>query len=69
MKLYFQHADGFRELICETDEKKYLGDALKDLHKRDPNYKTYYQRCWEDKDGFIWVDVGSHTQYYVIEKD
>lgn len=53
MKLYFQHADGSEDFVCETEDGRYVGDALKDLYKRNPRYQSYYQRTWTDDNGWI----------------
>lgn len=71
MKMYFQHSDGVLELIKEVEfiEDFHMRDILDDLHKRNPNFKSYYQREWLDDDGNFWIDVGSHTEFYVIKPD
>ena len=68
MKLYFQHSDGSESIVCETEEGRYVSDALEDLHKRNPNYKTYYQRTYMDGNGWVWIDVGSHTEFYIVKE-
>jgi hypothetical protein len=32
----------------------------------DKNIKSYYQRSWFDEDGSIWIDFGSHTEFFVL---
>lgn len=32
------------------------------------NYKSPYQRMWEDGDG-IWVDVGSWSEFFCIKEE
>lgn len=39
--------------------------ALNDLKKRNPKYKSYYQRTWTDDGGWLWVDVGSWSEFYI----
>lgn len=68
MKLYFQHSDGSESFVCETEEGRYVSDALEDLHKRNPNYKSYYQRIWMDDNGWVWIDVGSHTEFWIVKE-
>lgn len=73
MKLYFQHSDGSHEFIRELSDNRYLlgavGAALDDLHKRNSKYKSYYQRTWEDDNGWIWIDVGDHVCFYIVKSD
>lgn len=68
MKLYFQHSDGSESFVCETEEERYVSDALEDLHKRNPNYKTYYQRTWMDDNGWVWIDAGDHVCFYIVKE-
>lgn len=35
---------------------------------KNPEYKVYYVRAWEEDDGKLWYDVGSHTQFFYAEK-
>jgi len=73
LKLYFQHSDGSHEFIRElSDNRDQLGavsDVLEDLHKRNPKYKSYYQRTWKDDNGWTWIDVGSYTEFYIVKPD
>lgn len=69
MKLYFQHSDGSESFVCETEDGRYVSDALKDLYKRNPRYQSYYQRTWTDDNGWIWIDVGSYTEFWIVKKD
>ena len=68
MDLYFQYADG-REELCEenVDEENAVTAALRDLSKRNPRYFSYYQRTWKDNLGNLWIDVGSHTEFYILK--
>ena len=43
--------------------------ALDDLKKRNPKYKSYYQRTWTDDNGWLWVDVGSWSEFYIGTPD
>lgn len=66
-KLYFQHCDGSRNYVCEIFEGDlFVSKALEDLYRRNPHYQSYYQRVWTDDDGCTWIDVGSHTEFYVV---
>lgn len=70
MKLYFQHSNGDMEYICEVaSEELYVSMALKDLKRRAPNFKSYYQRVWKDEDECTWIDVGDHCCFYIVKDD
>lgn len=42
-----------------------VSTALGDLKDRNPKYKSYYQRTWTDDNGWLWVDVGSWSEFYI----
>ena len=69
MKLYFQHWDGSMEYIRDIDNEAYVGAALDDLHKRNPKYQSYYQRTWKNDEGCVWIDVGSHSEFYIVKPE
>lgn len=71
MKLYFLNSDDERELVSETVEtaEDGLKLAVKDLKTRRPGFITYYQRYWLDDNDDIWIDYGSHTEFYIVEKE
>lgn len=66
MRVEFKNSYGVRRVIgeCETEKEafKIIYDFLKDH-----NYKSYYTRTREIEDR-IWVDVGSHTEFFYIYK-
>lgn len=70
MKLYFQHSDGEFEYVQDVmDHKEAVHIADKDVHKRNPKFEIYYIRTWTDDDGLYWMDVGSHTEFYVVKDE
>ena len=69
-KLYFQHSNGSLSFVSNVPENGlYVSIALKDLRKRNPNYQSYYQRTWTDDNGWIWIDVGSWSEFYIVKDD
>ena len=71
-KLYFMHSDESLEFICDLigeEADRPVGKALDDLYKRNPRYQSYYQRVWNDDNGNMWIDVGSHSEFYVVKND
>ena len=65
MKLLFQSSDGSERVIAEVDNQD---DAFNEINKflDEHNFKSYYMRIWE-KDGCKYVDVGSHTEFFIVE--
>ena len=65
MKLYFENSQGKERLIaeCETAREVYKKiDKFLDEH----NYKSYYSRSWEE-DGRIKIDVGSWSEFFLVD--
>lgn len=54
-----------RELaVVETKEQanKVIMDFLDKY-----NYKSYYWRRWVEEDDREWIDVGSHSEFFILE--
>ena len=73
LKLYFQYPNRSggvnRELVCSFEDKNQsVALALQDLKRRCPEYKSYYQRTWEE-DGKTWIDFGSWSEFYIVVED
>lgn len=66
MKLYFKNSQGNKRIIAEPKtEEDALGVIQKFCDER--NFKIYYMRWW-DKDGVRTYDVGSHSEFFLLEK-
>ena len=69
-KLYFRHSDGSFSYVCDIgNDDLIVSKALEDLHKRNPNYQSYYQRIWTDENGWTWIDVGSWSEFHVVKEE
>ena len=66
MKLIFQNSRGEERIIAEPQDKK---EAVKEINKflDDHNYKSYYMNVCEDDNGRLRIDVGSWSEFMVIE--
>lgn len=64
MTLYFQNMYGERRVIGYPENRaeayRIIREFLDNHH-----YKSYYTREWADKNGETWVDVGSHTEFFI----
>lgn len=66
MNVYFENSEGNKRIIGENipthkDAYKCIKDFLDDH-----NFKSYYMRTWYDGDYTV-VDVGSHTEFFLID--
>ena len=69
-KLYFRLSDGSDAYIRDVGYKDlYVSMALEDLYQRNPKYQSYYQRVWTDDNGWIWIDVGSWSEFYIVKDE
>lgn len=66
MKLYFKNSEGEIRVVTEPKTKE---EAMKEINKfcEDRNFKIYYTRSWRDKEGLKWYDVGSHTEFFILD--
>lgn len=66
MKLIFQNSRGEERVIAEPQNKK---EAVKEINKflDDHNYKSYYMNVCEDNNGRLRIDVGSWSEFMIIE--
>lgn len=68
MKLYFRRATGENVLIGNPTNKaelwKMVDDDLKE--RAQSGFKSYYKRIWLDG-GNVWIDVGSHVEFYIAK--
>lgn len=67
MKVYFRDSHGKKRLLKEVETKE---DAWKVMQNfmDDHNFKCYYARLWFE-DGYTWFDVGSHTEYFLVDEN
>ena len=67
MKVYFRDSHGKKRLLKEVETKE---GAWKIMQKfmDDHNFTCYYTRLWFT-DGYTWFDVGSHTEYFLVDEN
>lgn len=66
MNVYFRNSQGEKRMIAKNVTDK--DEAWQVIHKflDDHNFKSYYTRMWY-KDGYTWYDVGSHTEFFMVD--
>ena len=66
MKLFFQNSRGEERVIAEPSNRE---EVNKEINKflDDHNYKSYYQNVCEDDNGRLRIDVGSWSEFMIIE--
>ena len=66
MKLYFKNTYGQRRVIAEPSSRV---EAQKEMYKfcNDRSFVIHYIRTWRDGDGLEVYDVGSHTEFFLLD--
>lgn len=66
MKLIFQNSCGEERVIAEPQNRE---EVVKEINKflDDHNYKSYYMNVCEDDNGRLRIDVGSWSEFMIIE--
>ena len=67
MKLYFENSRGERRVVAEPKSEE---GAWETIHTfcEERNFKIYYVRTWKDNDGLKVYDVGSHSEFFLLDK-
>ena len=69
MDLYFLDNQNNQHLVKrEVDIENVCSEVLEDLKTRKPGYVSFYQRTWWDNYFRYWIDYGSHTEFYILQK-
>ena len=65
-ELYFQDYNGRQKFIGLVGS---LEDAFEEITNflRERNYESYYSRYWIEENGDIAIDVGSHSEFFIIK--
>ena len=67
MNVYFRDSLGQKRLLEHVDTKEQVWSVIaKFLY--DHNFTSYYTRTWF-ADGYTWYDVGSHTEFFLVDEN
>lgn len=67
MKVYFRDSHGKKRLLKEVETKEGVWKVIQKFLD-DHNFTSYYARLWF-VDGYTWFDVGSHTEYFLVDEN
>lgn len=68
MNLYFEDSNGDRRIIASDIDYDGVFENIKaflDAH----DFECYYMRLYHTGDGFTNIDVGSHTEFFLVDAD
>lgn len=67
MNLIFERRDGTRiTLLSYAETLQEIWDRIEQFLD-DNNFKSYYKRVNAETDNSIWIDVGSYTEFFIVE--
>lgn len=66
MKLYFEDSNLKRRLIAEPETEE---GTMEFIHAfcEERNFEIYYIRTWRDMDGLKVYDVGSWSEFFLLD--
>lgn len=67
MKVYFRDSHNKKRFLEEVTTKENAWKVIQrfmDNH----NFTCYYTRTWF-QDGYTWYDVGSHTEFFLVDEN
>lgn len=67
-KIFFENSQGIEREIGKSETEE-LGFNIISAFLKEHNYKSYYYNCHYMEDKGLWVDVGSHTEFFYIRKE
>lgn len=76
MNLYFYDSDNKQHLVKENidvepdaiaENESLMKYVEADLAKRKPDFNSIYKRVWWDEFFRMWIDFGSHTEFYIAQ--
>lgn len=68
MKLYFENSMGKKRLIAEPKTEQEAMQVIKEFCK-ERDFKIYYTRAWKTPDGFMKYDVGSWSEFFILDNN
>lgn len=66
MKLYFENSRCQRRIIAEPETEE---EANREIRKfcEERNFTIYYTRSWRNNEGLKVYDVGSWTEFFLLD--
>ena len=66
INVYFRNANKEERLLATVEKEKDANKVINDF-LAEHNFKSYYMRKWIRDDGRVMVDVGSHSEFFILE--
>ena len=66
MKLYFSNSNNERRIIAEPQTEEAATEAIRAFCE-ERNFIVYYMRTWRNNDGLKVYDVGSWSEFFLLD--
>ena len=68
MNVYFRDSHGKKRLLMSDVYTPEQAWKIMKKFMDDHNFTSYYTRIWYSN-GYTWYDVGSHTEYFLVDEN
>lgn len=65
-ELYFRRSNGEDKFLANCKDMSEVNKVIKNFLD-EHNYKSYYSRMWISAPGHLKIDVGSHTEFFIVK--
>jgi hypothetical protein len=68
INVYFLDSRNERRIIGLAEDRQSAMRIIMNF-LAEHNYKSYYTRSWTEENGEEWIDVGSHTEFFILKRN
>lgn len=65
-EVYFRRSNGEDKFLANCADFNTVNEVIQHFLKQH-NYKSYYSRMWISAPGHLKIDVGSHTEFFIVK--
>lgn len=65
LEVYFQKSNGEEKFLANCADFYTVNEIINHFLKK-LNFKSYYSRMWISEPGRLEIDVGSHTEFFIV---
>ena len=65
-EVYFRRSNGEDKFLANCTDFHTVNEVINHFLK-EHNFKSYYSRMWISAPGHLKIDVGSHTEFFVVK--
>lgn len=65
-EVYFRRSNGEDKFLANCTDFHAVNEVINHFLK-EHNFKSYYSRMWISTPGSLKIDVGSHTEFFIVK--